>query len=47
MQRMQQTTNMFMGSSLEQDMNIKMKMMKENKARMMRDRKNFRQKDED
>jgi hypothetical protein len=26
-------------------MNIKLKMMKENKARMMRDRRNFRDKD--
>ena len=43
--RLQATSNLFMNSSYEQDMNIKLKMMKENKARIMRDRKNFRDQD--
>ena len=43
--RLQATSDLFMNSSYEKDMNIKLKMMKENKARMMRDRRNFRDKD--
>jgi Ca-activated chloride channel family protein len=43
--RLQASSLRFMQSAMEPDMNFKMKMLKEEKLRMMRDRRNFRDKD--
>jgi Ca-activated chloride channel homolog len=43
--RLQASSIRFMQSAMEPDMNIKLKMLKEEKLRMMRDRKNFRDND--
>jgi Ca-activated chloride channel family protein len=43
--RMQASSIRFMQSAMEPDLNFKMKMLKEEKLRMMRDRKNFRDND--
>jgi len=43
--RLQASSLNFMQSAMEPDLNFKMKMLKEEKLRMMRDRRNFRDKD--
>jgi energy-coupling factor transporter ATP-binding protein EcfA2 len=40
--RMQASSTRFFESAMESDVNFKLKMLKEEKLRMMRDRKNFR-----
>ena len=43
--RMQASSMNFLQSAMEPDMNFKLKMLKAEKLRMMRDRRNFRDKD--